>query len=255
MISFKLLRHMLTGLLALLFLTGMNSKERKVASVEEVTDLIEQSNSKVKRISDVPCINCSFLSQPFVGIESIIRKTKVKIKLANSCSKIMNTNGDLGPIGQSIFSIMSEDKYRRYFTARNSMGSFCPNFNNLTDEEKLMAYTWFWTGLAQNESSCTVNKKHGTTYRDRQGRIHVLNPRQGYGLWAMEKDPNVRRYRGKACKKISTAAGQARCAIDIMVKTQLKKGRSAVSNRSYWGPVRKGQTKILPHMRRLRLCF
>lgn len=250
--SIKLLRHLITGLLALLFLTGMTLKESKAAAIN---DLIEESNSKVKKISEVSCVNCSTAKPTFVGIESIIRKAKPKQQLAKSCSKIMSSNGDLGPIGQDIFSIMSEDKYRRHFTARNSMGSFCPKFNRLTDEEKLLAYTWFWTGLAQIESSCTVNKKHPTTYKDRHGRVHVLNKRPGYGLWAMEKDPNIRRHRGKACRKISTAAGQARCSIDIMTKVQLKRGRTAVYGRSYWGDIRRDGEKILPHMRRLKLCF
>jgi hypothetical protein len=223
-------------------------------SDKDVIKFISKGNQSVHKVGQLACVNCSLA--PVSGLESILRGSYRGHKMAPSCKALMNSNGELGSTGHSIFSIMSERKYSRYYTEDNSLGHFCPKFNRLTDSQRLQAWTWFWSALAQEESSCIEKKKHATVYQGRDGRTHVLNPREGYGLWALEKDRNIRRSRGSACMNISTAAGQARCAIDIMTKRQLSRGRTAGNDKfSYWGPVRRGYNQIIPHMRRLKLCF
>lgn len=229
--------------------------EVKVNSIDskKAIELISHSNLALRKAGEPKCFNCS--EAPVSGQESILR-APTRRDMSRSCSALMDSTGHLGASGRSIFSIMAEAKYSRYFTANNSLGSFCPNFNNLSDSQKLQAWTWFWTALANEESSCIVNRKHATTYRGRDGRVHVLNPREGYGLWALERDRNIRRHRGAACRNIGTTEGQARCAIDIMVKRQLSHGRTAgVTPKSYWGPIRRGKSQLMPHMRRMKLCF
>lgn len=176
--------------------------------------------------------------------------------MANACSDLMDPQGELGPQGQALYSVMAEPDYARHFTADNALGGFCPKFNELNDREKLTAWTWFWTSLAMEESSCNATQIHATTFQDRKGVTRVLNPREGFGYWALERDRNIRSWRGEACSRIGTPEGQARCAIDIMKKTQLAKGISAVSKTaSYWGPIRRGSAQLIPHMKRLSLCF
>lgn len=221
-------------------------------AVRDTVQTITRSNKVVKSVGTPPCVECSVA--PVAGVAVILRKGTRG--MSKACSSLMNSQGVLGSTGQSIYSILSEPQYARYYTARNSLGGFCPKFNQLSNAQKLTAWTWFWTSLAQEESNCNPTLVHGTTYRDRHGRIRVLNPTEGYGLWAMEKDRNLRRSRGAACNNIGTAAGQARCSIDIMVKTQLARGLTAgVNQSSYWGPVRRGNSQLMPHMRRLNLCF
>lgn len=215
-------------------------------------ELIEKSNGQVQRAGEASCYNCT--TAPTTSQRTILRSSGRQ--LPKACAALMDNSGQLGANGQSVFNIMAESKYQRYFTANNSLGQFCPKFNQLNNQDKLLAWTWFWTALASEESSCNPTITHATHYRDRSGRVRVLNPVEGYGLWAMEKDRNVRRWRGAACSDISTVAKQARCSIDIMTSTQLAKGRTAgINNMSYWGPVRRGNTQIIPHMRRLSLCF
>jgi hypothetical protein len=162
----------------------------------------------------------------------------------------------LGEGGKSLMSIMSENQYAKYYTQSNALGSYCPKFNGLSQTQKLEAWTWFWTALAQEEASCRVDLVHKTSYT-KNGREIILNPREGYGLWAMERDPNIRRSRGAACKSLKNIDGQARCSIDIMVKTQLSKGAPASGRIGYWGPVRREYKdhQLMPHMRRFSLCF
>ena len=223
------------------------------ASPARAIELIGKSNAQVQRAGESTCNNCT-TAPPTAGQRAIVRSSGKQMPRA--CSALMDNSGQLGPHGQSIYSIMAESQYQRHFTANNSLGQFCPKFNQLNNQDKLIAWTWFWTALASEESGCNPTITHATHYRDRSGRVKVLNPVEGYGLWAMEKDRNVRRWRGAACSDIGTVAKQARCSIDIMASTQLTKGRTAgINNMSYWGPVRRGNSQIIPHMRRLSLCF
>ncbi len=217
--------------------------------------LIERSNKEITKASQQPCAYCSNATTTGAATP----KSTLPLKhagLAGQCSQLVSPDGRLGSLGKSIYSTMAEAKYSKYFTANGSLGSFCPNFNHLQPAQRLQAWTWFWTSLANEESGCTVNKIHPTTIRDRRGRLITINPRAGYGLWAMEKDRNIRRGRGAACDDISSGAGQARCAIDIMVDTQLSEGKPAsVTHGSYWGPIHRGRAQIIPHMKKLALCY
>lgn len=222
------------------------------SSVKSAFSAIEQSNNRLSEKRQETCATCSL---PAAGQSSIVRKATSR-GMSRTCSNLMSSQGELGSQGQSVFSIMAEAQYASYFTARNALGNFCPKFNTLTNTQKLQAWTWFWTALAMEEASCEVTKVHGTTYVDRKGNVRILNPREGYGMWALERDRNIRRGRGAACDNIANASGQARCAIDIMTKRQLSRGRTASSDSgSYWGPIRRGNSQIMPHMRRLTLCF
>lgn len=220
---------------------------------DDVMTLIAASNRKVQKVGEPVCTTC--LENTHTATGSILKPAKTR-QMAEACSSFMNSNGELGPDGQSVMSIMASPKYAQYFTADNSLGGFCPRFNTLSDSQKLMAWTWFWTALAMEEASCNPTLPHATTYKNKQGQTKILNPREGYGLWALERDRNVRAWRGEACNNISTVEGQARCTIDIMVDRQLSKGRTAkMSSGSYWGPIHRGDTQLMPHMRRMSQCF
>lgn len=218
---------------------------------QSVVNAINKANQSVGTIGTV----CTTCLTPKAANEALLTPPKQR-GMSQACSSFMNSQGDIGPDGQTVFNIMASEQYVKQFTASNALGAFCPKFNTLTDTQKLQAWTWFWTSLAMEESSCNPDKAHGTTYRDKAGNIRVLNPREGYGLWAMERDRNVRAWRGDACKNISTVYGQAMCSIDIMSKTQLQKGRTAkVKSGGYWGPVHRSETQLMPHMKRMRQCF
>lgn len=213
---------------------------------------LQEVNDEVKKTT-APCTTCSLQTPSAQPVQISRARTK---GMDAACSAIMSQSGQTGSTGRALMSIMSQPEYKSYFMRNDSMGRFCPKFRYLTPSQKLQAWTWFWTSLAQEESSCNPQLRHPTHIRDRSGRWTVLNPREGYGLWAMEKDANVRRGRGAPCSNISTAEGQARCSVEIMVNTQLAKGRSVdVRSGSYWGPVMRGDAQILPHMRRLSSCF
>jgi hypothetical protein len=172
------------------------------------------------------------------------------------CAVFINRDGGFGSMGANAMKIMGEPQYVDQFTKANALGKFCPNFNTFTNSEKLQAWTWFWGALAHEETQCVQEITHATHVK-RNGRTIRINPRPGYGYFALEKDANIRASRGRACRSIiGDGAGQMRCAIDIMKQTTLADGQTASGDSlSYWGPVRRGNSQIMPHMKRFKACF
>ncbi|QLY24553.1 hypothetical protein HW988_13975 [Bdellovibrio sp. KM01] len=244
------------------------SSKKKSARTVEALEAVNKANKAVKKSN---CTSCSVAAAAPTteGQRSTIApertryssrgKALAKRTIPNACMKIMNTQGRPGALGQKMISLMSRPGYKEDFTSSNALGTLCPRFNSLSDQNKLLAWTWFWTALAREENvTCNASTEHGETYVDRSGRTRILNPDIGIGLWTMEKSAAVRREngRGPECRSVSTAEGQARCAISIMRK-DLVGSSNATSPGSYWGPLRgkRVQRQMMPHMERFRLCF
>ncbi|MBO9667286.1 MAG: hypothetical protein J7501_10795 [Bdellovibrio sp.] len=219
------------------------------AAIQQMSQAIEDGNQKVGKAE--VCNTCNIVPTK-TAKKPIIRKGTRS--MSNRCSSLMNSQGKMGSDGRDVYEIMSEPRNKQYYTKSSSLGNFCPRFNQLTEDQKLQAWVWFWTALGMEESGCRPNILHGTRYPD--GRI--LNPRAGWGLWTMEKDRNIRRDRGPECSNISTVKGQARCSIEIMKDNQLSRGYDARSgDQKYWGPTkgRRADRQMMPHMKRFVPCF
>ncbi|MFM6929135.1 MAG: hypothetical protein ACKOX6_11765 [Bdellovibrio sp.] len=219
---------------------------------EEISELsalsaIDDTNKRLRneKADNEECADCAITAS---GRRSLLRPGHRA--MAPACNALMNSQGQIGPSGQIVYDVLNSPNNRSAYTKRNALGSFCPNFNQLSDSDKLIAWTWFWTALAREESACDPYIVHATRSGGR-----IINPRVGYGLWAMEQSSNIRRGRGPECSDISTIKGQARCAIEIMKDTQLDNGETAHDGGSYWGPIRRAHRQIIPHMKRLTLCF
>lgn len=161
---------------------------------------------------------------------------------AARCDAIMNNKGQLGELGKYMYKQMSNSRYRGQYLKSNALGAFCPRFNQLTEDQKLLAWTWMWTALGQRESHCEPEVKH------------TITPKPGRGIWAMETRLQDRAWRGSACKDVAGAFGQALCSIDIMYKTTLQDGQSARGDRtSYWSTIMDGL--VDKTMKRFELCY
>lgn len=179
-------------------------------------------------------------------------------RMAYACYKFVRHDGSYGDWGQTMAAIMKESKFKQFYTKPSALGAFCPKFNSLSEDQKIQAWTWFWGSLGSEESGCGLKKEHRTMVQGLNGVWKVNNPVPGYGIWALEKSPLLREGRGPECQNINTLAGQARCAIHIMVKNQLSKGNTAsAASLKYWGPTlnnRKAR-QIMPLMERFTPCF
>lgn len=221
-----------------------------------------QELSKIAVPSSRPeCTDCTqaaptnnFADSDYNDVDAVIgRSTK---PMNPRCAAFMDRDGRLGRLGKKAMRIMSEPRYVDFFTKSNALGKFCPRFNALLPSEQLQAWTWFWAALANEETQCVQEIEHPTHIR-RRGRLIRINDRPGWGFFALEKEASVRATRGRACRSvIGDGEGQMRCAIDIMKETTLADGQTASNDRrSYWGPVRRGNHQILPHMKRFKACF
>jgi hypothetical protein len=172
--------------------------------------------------------------------------------LAPSCGNFMSSNGTIGPWGKSVVSTISRPEYKSSFFASNALGRMCPKFGSLSAEKKAQAWVWFWASLADEESGCNPKIVHPTHTKSGQR----INRVEGYGLFAAERHYGDRDHRGAACKSISTAEQQSLCAIDTMYVHHFRQGHTAYrSSGSYWGPIHRANTQLIPHMRRFQGCF
>lgn len=227
-------------------------------SADQALESISQSNNIVSKADNKDrCEDCNDtatnthdLQDQDSGEANLpLKQSGLTVPLA--CNHIMSSTGEVGPTGKSLMKYMSMNENYRDYTKKNSLGRFCPGFDNMTPDQKIHVWTYFWTVLANHESTCRHNVIHPVYAGGRR-----LNPMQGYGLWAAETSSKVRRSRGAACSDITTGDGQARCAVGTMLNTQLSKGHTASSfSGSYWGPVRRGDRQILPAMKKYKGCF
>lgn len=169
-----------------------------------------------------------------------------------SCRSFMDGYGNYGEHGRMISSLMTNNFANKYYTNKNSLKAFCPNFDKFESNElKIKAWTWFWMVLANEESDCTVKYAHATHTRSGVR----INPRPGYGMFAAELSSSLRDARPMCSGDIKTAKVQIMCAVGTMVDTQLSKGLGVYREDGYWGPARRYKKQILPNMRGFKPCF
>ena len=217
-------------------------------SLGEALNVIDRANKEVKESDD--CTDCSTTT---TGTEEKSEESykQTFLGLPAACSHLMKNDGTVGKTGKELMKIMSQNKYFDSFSKKESLGAFCPKFKKLSSDQKLHAWTYFWTVLAYHESTCQIDVEHPTHSAGQR-----INPTNGFGLWAAESSAHLRSSRGSACNNIRTAEGQAKCAVDTMFSTQLNKGYRADNfSGSYWGPVRRGSRQIIPFMKNYKGCF
>lgn len=224
---------------------GLSENEgRPQIRPRDMTRIIQRANQQLANTQS--CTNCSTRTTG-VGRNPLARGSKA---LNSRCNILMNANGEMGSLGQHMYSTMARSPYARQFTKSNALGRLCPKFDSFSTEQKLHAWVFMWTALAHEESGCNANVVHPTHAGGRR-----INPTVGVGLWAAERSASLRRPR-TGCSDISGGQGQANCAIGTMYQTALNRGYSATSRRDgYWGPLRRSNSQMMPHMRRYKACF
>jgi len=108
------------------------------------------------------------------------------------CGEIMDSQQNYGPTGQDLANEISK-RYSSDFAGARSLEAVCPRFASV---DKVKAWVWFFTVLANEESGCRPQVVHATHLKNGS----VLNPRLGFGLWAMEYADGVRAGRGPLCE-------------------------------------------------------
>jgi hypothetical protein len=255
-------------------------KETQPKADNDAQDALDAIQAGTEAIKNIPipsarpdCVDCSKNPQAEVEAEDGDDENVVigrgAIPMNQRCSMFIDRNGKFGRLGNKAMDMMAEQKYIQLFTNSNALGDYCPKFNSLSNAEKLQAWTWYWTSLANEETQCVVDIEHPEF--DKKG--NRINNRPGWGLFAAEKRDKDRAFRGAPCRDIKTDVGQLRCAIDTMATYTLGEGQNAHNDKgTYWGPTQpymcvknkktgkvkcgdRGARQIMPHMKRFQACF
>lgn len=215
------------------------------------------------------CASCSGpKSDPYRDVTRVAGRSEINSSsisffnrgktLVNSCRGFINSNGELGEYGQEMADLMTSRRYSSQYLRDGALSDICPKFNKFDDDTRIKAWVWFWMVLANEESTCNVDKYHATHARTRSGRVFRLNPREGWGMFAADLHPGDRNWRGAACQgNIRRFEVQASCAVHTMSVMQLELGTGVLGrgDKRYWGPVRRYGRQIMPNMRGFKACF
>ena len=208
----------------------------------------------------VLALTTTAIQGPVVACEEVSLKLSKKY-YANgaNCSQYIDTDGKLGPLGKTIVSHIDSINDPQYYR-NDSLGiqMACPNWVNLTKEQKAYYWVWLFAAISWKESTCgaaLLNKKatHGTAA----------------GILQLNQSAKDRAWRGGdsgnscAVPNIKPDEANVKCGIEIM-NEQLKgksgvyEGNGTVFGRgahSYWQHLRqKKGGLIMDKVRDFPLC-
>lgn len=169
------------------------------------------------------------------------------------CSGFVNSEGKFGPRGKIIVNHINSMGSKALFYRKDLLGAqlVCPNWANLSNEQRAYFWVWFIAGLSWKETTCganTVNSNatHGTAV----------------GLLQMNQNRSDRHWRGgssgNSCAVANVKPDDAnlKCGLEIL-NEQLKgqngiyEGNGALYGRSahaYWQDIRRSNSTVIRMM-------
>lgn len=144
-------------------------------------------------------------------------------QLPATCQSYISKAGALGVKGKMMRSLMGNNLAFQKTT--RDMGSLCPNFSNLSKDQKLNFWVWLWGALAFDESTCGQNTRAAGVNGVAVGEFQME------GSLALRKQGN----RPRACMTSNIAAfgNNASCAVAIMSK-QIGNKSQIFGRPNYW---------------------
>ncbi|MEZ0392429.1 MAG: hypothetical protein ACAH59_09450 [Pseudobdellovibrionaceae bacterium] len=152
------------------------------------------------------------------------------VLMADSCSTFMNRTEVLGPIGQSIYHLLttSRPSFSRLMDG-GQIRQFCPAYPKMKDEQKAIIWVLLMTTVAHFESTCNANATaagpNGTAagyFQLHKGKEPFYDQKAGYCQLNCSTDPKL----------------SSRCALGL-IEIQLGRAQGLIfSNRSYWDVLR-----------------
>lgn len=192
---------------------------------------------------------------PLATVKTTTKETKsVFAKLAEPfshdgavCTNFISTKGTsgvYGPWGKSVVDYLKEQGPNSVFMSSNLAGmssgvTACPNWKNMSADEKQHFWVWVMAAISKVESTCKPQSRNGA------GTNGVA-----VGLVQLDERHSARNWRGDNCKVKSVNAPEAnlRCGLDIM--GELLKGQKGDykgsgelwgrKSNSYWQHLRQG---------------
>lgn len=159
------------------------------------------------------------------------------------CSKFINSNGKLGPLGKTIVSHINSIPGSQYYR-KDSVGiqMACPNWNNLSREQQAYYWVWVFAAISWKESTCGASVINTAATHGTAAGMLQLNQNQKDRYWRGGES-------GNSCGVANIRPDEAniKCGLEIM-NEQLKgkngiyEGNGALFGRgahAYWQDIRK----------------
>lgn len=178
------------------------------------------------------------------GLTHLLAKWGLELRSKQpACSAFfINDKGIPGDLAINVFETLTDEDFATspYFNPGylQDVNKFCPAFDKLRREDRIVFWVYVFQNLAFKESTCNPKAENWSKA--------VPNP-PAVGLLQLEQRKDLRAWRGPACAvptdQIKAPINQLKCAVSIMSK-QLKNtknlyGKSVVSKAgkpilSYW---------------------
>ena len=149
--------------------------------------------------------------------EEIVCKLKSTALLTNAfnakCSRFISSDdGSYGEYGKEIDNYLTEKGDSSVFLKNDLAGmqdgtAACPNWKNLSVDQKKRFWVWTMASIAKVESGCDPTAKNSAATNG-----------TAIGLLQLDERPSARKWRGEECtaKSVTGAKENLRCGLDIM---------------------------------------
>lgn len=214
---------------------------------QDINDLFNQVQEAVSNAGNSQEAGCPHC----VDGETRLKKLPLPIGGRNfnaKCTSFIKSDGTYGEWGKLIVKYLNktDERKERFFSpalpGMQTVPRSCPNWGNMTNDQKGQFWVWTFASIAQVESSCdkrSVNNGSVPNPSDRPRGLFQLNTLRSARSW---RGPNCRFPSG--AENVYIAANSIHCSLDIM--SEILKGRSGeyrgngkiFPTNSYWEKLR-----------------
>lgn len=205
--------------------------------MESVKNCITEFRKTMTRdlgTSPAPCVALETEKKkvPFPTLSEEFKVSdKVQENLCVNFIKDSGETGEYGPWGETIVKYLNEQGEDSIFYKNDLAGmstgvAACPNWKDMTVDEKQHFWVWVMASISKIESTCNPKSRNGESTNG-----------VAIGLVQLDERKSQRAWRGENCKT-NTVAGSTenlRCGLDILAELLKGKEGEYKGNGELWG--------------------
>lgn len=207
-----------------------SSECRTSGSEGGVQTCVEEFNATIKNVGEapLPCVTLENEKKPFPKLSEEFKNK------SDACLNFITSNGDtgtFGPWGEAIVNYLDDKGNDSIFfsadlTGMSSGVAACPNWKEMSGDEKKHFWVWVMASISTIESRCNPNARNGASTNG-----------VAVGLVQLDERHSQRSWRGQNCKvrSVTNSKDNLRCGMDIL--GELLKGQRGEykGNGELWG--------------------
>lgn len=226
----------------LFLVLAISLRAEKSSSPEDFQRSIKTNLEEFSSINDqdahlFPCLSSVVEEAKLPGLDDNFFKNGA------NCGSFISESGEYGSWGKVIVDYIRNSPEKDLFIGNNLRGmgppqEICPNWPNLTVDEREHFWVWTIASIAWKESTCNPRSRNGNATNG-----------VAVGLLQLDEKTKARSWRGKHCsvKSVSEPQNNIKCGLDILqeiLKADEGDYRSngllyGRKNNSYWEQLRR----------------